>query len=301
MEPSVLPFVPLVGHELLDSGGGRKLERFGELVLDRPDPQALWRPRGEAWPRADLVFVRESDRGGRFEARGPNQRAARRALDEGLVLSRSFEPLPELSFSVRPTPFKHVGLFPEQATNWAFLLERRAALGSRPKLLNLFGYTGVASVAAALAGYDVTHVDASKSAVAWCRDNARLSGLAPDALRVVCEDALTFATREVRRGNRYTAVLMDPPHYGRGPKGQKWTLEDGLAPLLDAVEALLDERSVCLLSTYAVGYSPLAFLNLFERFEGGGTDVGELALIESGDAARRLPCGFCARFERGTS
>lgn len=300
MEPAVFPCLPLRGHELLDSGDGRKLERFGALVIDRPDPQALWRPRRRSWDDADLVFVRESDRGGRFEPRGADPRRAAGALVDGVVLEGLFEPLPSLACRVRPTPFKHVGLFPEQATNWEYVQRARERMGDRPELLNLFGYTGVASVAAALAGYRVTHVDASKTSVAWCRENAELSGVPADGIRFVCEDALTFAGREVRRERRYAGVLLDPPHYGRGPKGQKWTLEEGLAPLLQATDRLLEPGGFCILSTYAVGYSPLAFQNLFSDLGPGRCDVGELALAESGDSvgARRLPCGFCARFER---
>lgn len=297
MEPAVFAREPLAGHELIDSGGGRRLERFGELVVDRPDPQALWRPATDAWREADLVFVRESDRGGRFEIKGRQRSLARRALDEGVLLKGAFEPLPELAFVVRPTPFKHLGVFPEQAVNWRRLVELREAFGRAPRLLNLFGYSGIASVAAALAGYEVTHVDASKSAVNWCRENAAASGV-ERGVRFICEDALAFAEREARRGNRYDAILLDPPHYGRGPKGQKWTLEVGLAPLLEAVRGLLEPRAVCVLSTYAVGYSPLAFRNMFDDFEGGRTDAGELVLVENGAAGRLLPCGFCARFER---
>ncbi|QDU84568.1 Ribosomal RNA large subunit methyltransferase K/L [Planctomycetes bacterium Pla163] len=302
MEPAVFPCTPLRGHELLDSGAGRKLERFGALVIDRPDPQALWRPRRSKWDDADLVFVRESDRGGRFESRGTNARRAAAALEEGVVLEGLLDSIPSLACRVRPTPFKHVGLFPEQAANWEYVRRARERLGERPELLNLFGYTGVASVAAALAGYRVTHVDASKTSVAWCRENAELSGAPADAIRFVCEDALTFASREVRRERRYAGVLLDPPHYGRGPKGQKWTLEEGLAPLLEATDRLLEPGGFCILSTYAVGYSPLAFQNLFEDLGPGRCDVGELALVESHAAAdggeRRLPCGFCARYER---
>ena len=171
-------------------------------------------------------------------------------------------------------------------------------------MLNLFGYSGVASVLAAQHGYRVTHVDASKAAIAWTRDNARLSGLPDDALRVVCEDALRFAEREVRRGRRYQAILLDPPAFGRGPKGERWQLEQGLAPLLDAVRALADERCLVVLSAYAVGFSPLAFLNLFSEFDGDTVSAGELVLRESERGAlprRLLPCGYCARWQRGAT
>jgi 23S rRNA (cytosine1962-C5)-methyltransferase len=295
--PASFPVEPLDEVELLDSGHGEKLERFGPKLLRRPDPQALWRPRLDEreWRRADLTFVRESDRGGRFEDR--RGRVVRDAEWTIGVLGAHCV--------IRPTPFKHVGLFPEQATNWRALERwRRGGAGEDPELLNLFGYSGVASVLAAQAGYRVTHVDASKAAIAWTRDNARASGLPEDALRVVCEDALRFAEREVRRGRRYRAILLDPPAFGRGPKGERWQLEQGLAPLLETVRALADERCLVVLSAYAVGFSPLAFLNLFAEFEGGRVAAGELVLAESERASlpsRLLPCGFCARWVRGAA
>jgi len=298
MRPSVFPWEPVPGYELLDSGHGRKLERFGALVLDRPDPQALWRPRRTSWDDAHLVFVREDDRGGRFEVRG---KLPRGASAEGWELRDWFAGFDGLACHVRPTPFKHVGVFPEQSGNWRRLVERRAALGDRPRLLNLFGYTGLASALAARAGYEVTHVDASKASLSWCRENLVACGVRADDVRLLCDDALEFAQREVRRGRRYEAVLLDPPHYGRGPKGQRWQLEEGLAPLLEAVRDLLAERALVTLSAYAVGYSPLAFENLLAEFGAGRIEAGELAIPESGANARLLPCGYCARFERGTS
>jgi 23S rRNA (cytosine1962-C5)-methyltransferase len=283
------------GHELLDSGEGEKLERFGDIVLRRPDPQALWRRRAPAseWKRADLCFVRESDRGGRWEARRGAAPAARGKEPEWLVDYRAAR------FIVRPTPFKHVGLFPEQAANWELVRKASEQLGSGARLLNLFGYTGAASVLARQQGLEVTHVDASKASLAWMRENLVASGLEERSVRVILEDALAFAQREVRRGSRYNVVLLDPPHFGRGPKGERWQLEEGLAPLIDAARELLDERGLLVLSTYAVGYSPLAFQNLLDDFDGGTTSVGELALAESGDSSRQLPAGFCARWWRG--
>jgi len=288
-------------YALLDSGGGEKLERFGRVVLRRPDPQALWRPRAaEAWGRADLAFVRESDRGGRWEAR----RGA-------AVEARGREPAwtvryGEAVLEVRPTPFKHVGLFPEQATNWDWVARRSARLGERPRLLNLFGYSGAASVLAVRAGFDVTHVDASRAALAWTRRNAELSGVADGPLRLVLDDALRFARREVRRGSRYAVVLLDPPHYGRGPRGEKWQFEEGFAPLVEACGRLLAERALLVLSSYAIGYSPLAFRNVLGELPGGAVEVGELILLEEAPASwdpsgepRPLPCGFCARWTRG--
>lgn len=280
------PGPDLAQYALLDSGDAEKLERFGAHVLRRPDPQAIWRPRlaPEAWERADLAFERESDRGGRWVGRDvPEQWSL--AVGDATVL-------------VRPTPFKHVGVFPEQATNWAFTAACARSLGERPRLLNLFGYTGVASVLALLEGYEVTHVDASRTSLAWALDNLAASGLERDAMRVLCDDALAFARREVRRGTRYHGVLVDPPHYGRGPKGETWRFESGIAPLVDAVGSLLEERAFVVLSTYAIGHSPTALENLLAGLGGGEVEAGELALVES-EGGRVLPAGACARWWRG--
>ena len=287
--PAVFPEVPWADYALVDSGEGEKLERFGRFTLVRPDPQALWRRRLDerTWKAADLVFVRESDRGGRWEGR------ARGELERGLVLG--FE---RARFLVRPTPFKHVGVVPEQATNWRWVGEKLAAFGSGARVLNLFGYTGVASLLARAAGAEVVHVDASKTAMAWARENAQLSNLGDTGLRWILDDALTFARREVRRGARYHVILLDPPHFGRGPKGETWQFEDGLTPLLEAARALVAERACLVLSSYAIGYSALAFANLLGEFEGGAVEAGELVLGEEGAGARRLPCGFCARWSR---
>ena len=282
------PGPELDDYALLDSGGAEKLERFGDRVLRRPDPQAIWRPRlaPEAWASADLAFVRESDRGGRWEGRDGVPQEWPFALDGATVL-------------VRPTRFKHVGVFPEQATNWTFAARAARTLGvERPRLLNLFGYTGVASVLALAAGYEVTHVDASRTSLAWALDNLALSGHARDAMRLLCDDALAFARREVRRGARYHGVLVDPPHYGRGPKGETWRFESGIASLMDAVGALLAERAFVVLSTYAIGHSPIALENLLGGLEGGAVEAGELVLVEA-QGGRVLPAGACGRWWRG--
>jgi len=290
VQPAVFEPCAFPGHALLDSGAGEKLERFGDFVLVRPDPQALWRRRLDhgAWERADLVFVRESDRGGRFETRG------NAPPKEGWPLE-----FDGARFWIRPTPFKHVGVFPEQAPNWRWTSEKLRALGPGARVLNLFGYTGVASLLARRAGAEVTHVDASRQSLAWARENAALSGLGEDGLRWVLDDALVFAKREARRGARYHGILLDPPHHGRGPKGEKWQLESGLAPLVAACGELLAERSFLVLSSYAVGYTALSFWNLLAELEGGDVEAGELVLVEEGPGGRRLPAGFCARWVRG--
>lgn len=300
--PAVFPHPRLVDHELLDSGAGEKLERFGPVVLRRPDPQALWRRRlaEREWQAAHLAFERDPRSGGQrgrwkvgpsapSQAQGAPPCWRVRCGEDAVCL-------------VKPTPFKHVGLFPEQAANWAWIRSAVSRLGAeRPRLLNLFGYTGTASLLALRAGYEVTHVDASKTSLAWARENLAASGLARDAMRVLLEDALGFVRREERRGARYHAILLDPPHHGRGPKGERWQFEEHLAPLVEGCRALLEERSLLILSTYAIGSSPLAFANLLAELPGGRVEAGELALPESSasGASRLLPCGFCARFWRG--
>jgi 23S rRNA (cytosine1962-C5)-methyltransferase len=284
--------LPFPDYALLDSGGAEKLERFGDRVLRRPDPQAFWSKRRDekTWAAADLTFVRESDRGGRWDARNGVKSKVERAWRVRFAAA---------TFVVRPTPFKHVGLFPEQAANWELVSQIAGGFGvQEPRLLNLFGYTGAASVLAALAGYEVTHVDASKTSIEWMRENMRESHLPEDSVRVVLDDALAFARREVRRKARYHVVLVDPPHYGRGPKGEKWQLEDGLAPLVHAIKDVVAERALVVLSTYAVGCSPLTFENLLMELGAGEIESGELALPEE-DGTRALPCGFCARWSRG--
>jgi 23S rRNA (cytosine1962-C5)-methyltransferase len=291
VRPAYFPPGEFPAWELVDSGDGWKLERVGGVCVARPDPQALWPKRldARAWEAADLAFVRENDRGGRWESRGPRRR-------EWHVDYR------RARFVVRPTSFKHLGLFPEQATNWEWVAERAPALAPKPeraRLLNLFGYTGAASVLATQAGYAVTHVDASKTSVAWALENARASGLAEKAWRVLVEDALQFARREGRRGARYEAILLDPPHHGRGPRGETWQFEEHAAALLDAAARLLAPRALVVLSSYAFGTSPLALAGLIESLlPAGELEAGELALPHAQDE-RLLPCGFCARWSRG--
>ena len=296
----VFPPVALGGHALLDSGHGEKLERFGEWTLRRPDPQAMWSPARPAadWEAADLRFVRESDRGGRWE---PGARA-RRTPPESWTIEHE-----RARLIVRPTPFKHVGLFPEQAANWAFVAERIAAQRraglERPALLNLFAYTGAATVMASLAGGFVTHVDASRPALRWARENASASALPADAIRWIEDDAAVFVSREVRRGRRYQGVLLDPPPYGRGPDNERWVFEEQIAGLLAACRDLLAEGPAFLvLSCYAVGTSPLAFHNLLGEIGPAQVVAGELAIPHerSADSSRTrlLPAGLCGRWWR---
>ncbi len=241
-------------HALEDSGGGRKLERLGPFRIVRPEAQCLWRPRlaDADWAGADAVFEGgEEEEGGRW---------------------RFARPLPETwplrwrqaRFCGRFTAFRHLGVFPEQAANWTWIDEGlRRWTGEPPRLLNLFGYTGVASLVAALAGARVTHVDASKKAVGWARENAALSGLAAAPIRWICEDARKWVAREVRRGATYEAIILDPPKYGRGPAGETWRLHDDLAELIAGCAALLSGRAAfLLLNAYSERFSALAMASL---------------------------------------
>jgi len=293
----MFPFPGLDGYALLDSGGGEKLERFGDQVLRRPDPQALWKPRlsPEDWGQADLRFEAESDRGGRWLGLGKKE----------WPLELRVPGLAEVAkVQIRPTPFRHVGLFPEQATNWLWLEQKRQILAvagvAKPRLLNLFGYTGAATILAAKAGWECTHVDASSSSLDWAAGNARFSDLPGDAIRWMHEDAAKFAAREGRRGQTYHAVMVDPPAYGRGPKGEKWLFADGIADLLTTSLGLLpqDQPAGLVFSAYAVAFSPILFANMFPD----GAEVAELGIPEAAmdpskpASGRVLPCGFGARF-----
>ena len=306
VHPAVFKAPAFPAHALLDSGAGEKLERFGARVLRRPDPQALWEPRERSlWGTADWRFEPARASGGQ---RG-------RWLDQASARELDLEQSPaawSVGFGaatavLRPTAFKHVGIFPEQASNWVFLQQALLHLGvPAARVLNLFGYTGVASVIALQAGAQVTHVDASKTSLAWARENLKASGLAEDSMRLLLDDALGFARKAARRGERYEAILADPPHHGRGPRGEEWQFEEHVAELVQLLEALLAPKAVLSFSTYAFGFSPLGLSSLLQRT--GQVEAGELALVETPlpsapnaahAAPRALACGACARVSRG--
>ena len=275
-------------YGLVDSGDGRKLERCGPYRLVRPEPQCLWRPRLDeaTWAGADAVFEpSDEDEAGHW-------RFARAAPDAWPMTWR------EVKFLGRFTAFRHLGFFPEQAANWAWLDEN---LRPRPgaKVLNLFGYTGVASLVCAAAGAAVTHVDASKKAIGWARENAELSGLADRPVRWICEDARRYVQREVRRGVRYDGIILDPPKYGRGPNGEVWRLFEDLPELLRLCVGLLSANaSFLILNAYAERVSGLSLASLLAEAmdgRGGRIDWGELALMEeTGD--RGVGLSFFARW-----
>lgn len=279
---------PEAGYELLDSGNQEKLERFGDIVLVRPDPQALW-PKGshETWTGANGTYVKESAEGNKREGKWTGNIPPEWQVEFG-----------GLTFIIKPGSFKHTGLFPEQLSNWNWA---REILKGKPgaKVLNLFGYTGGATLAAAQAGAEVTHVDASKTAVSWARDNAAVSGLNDAPIRWMVEDVLVFVQREIKRGNTYDAIIMDPPAFGHGPKNELWKIEENLLELIELCGQLLSDKPLfVLINGYAEGYSPLAFAYNLEplvKKYGGIVECGDLAIEEKG-GGRLMPAGIFARW-----
>ena len=275
-------------YELLDCGSGEKLERWGDRLLVRPDPQAIWNtPRHHhGWKRPDGRYLRSSAGGGSWEkGRLPGQWQVR---------------YKNLTFQVKPMNFKHTGLFPEQAVNWEFAQEQIRRAGRPVSVLNLFAYTGAASVACAAAGASVCHVDAAKGMVQWARENARASGLEEAPIRWIVDDCAKFVEREIRRGRRYDAIIMDPPSYGRGPTGEVWKLEDNLYPFVElCAGALSDEPLFVIINSYTTGLAPSVLTYILEtvisRKFGGRTVSDEIGLpvTESGLV---LPCGATGRW-----
>jgi 23S rRNA (cytosine1962-C5)-methyltransferase len=280
-------------YALLDSGDGLKLERFGRFTVERPELQALWRPRLEpgAWLRADAAFkstnAEEDGEGGRWRRN--------KAVPETW-------PVRVLGVTAlcRLSAFRHVGLFPEQAPHWQWMLERLAGLGEGPaRVLNLFAYTGVASLLAAKAGAEVTHVDASKKAIAWAKQNQAISKLDDAHVRWILDDARKFVAREVRRGRSYHLILIDPPKFGRGPEGEVWEVFSHLAPLLrDCAQLLAPGHAALVLTTYAIRASALATDALVREClagRGGAVESGELAVVEQ-SGGRLLPTSLFTRW-----
>ena len=278
-------------YELLDCGGGERLERWGDRVLIRPDPQVIWDPprQNPGWKRADGRYLRARTGGGHWE---------KRSLPESWTVEWR-----DLRFRVRPTNFKHTGLFPEQAANWAFFqeaLSRRTPDAPPVRVLNLFAYTGGATLACAGAGAEVCHVDAAKGMVAWARENAKLSGLEAAPIRWIVDDCGKFVERELRRGRTYDGILMDPPSYGRGPGGEIWKLEENLYEFVKLCASLLsDTPRFFVINSYTTGLAPsvLGYLLrlLVESKHGGQCAWDELGLpvTETGFA---LPCGAAGRW-----
>ena len=272
---------------MLDSGNGRKLERFGEIILDRPEAEAIWQPALNAreWQKADEVFhATAEESGGHWEQR--------RKLPERWKVTWT-----SLHFWMQTTASRHVGLFPEQAPQWDWIKQKVGGAGRQVKVLNLFGYTGAASLAAAVAGARVTHVDASRKVVSWARENAQASSLPETAIRWIVDDAVKFVQREARRGSRYDGVILDPPKFGRGPKGEVWEFYKLIPQLLQYCRAVLSEEPLFLLMTaYAVKASYLTLYNAVSEVmhrNKGMVQAGEILNIEQ-SAGRLLSTAIYA-------
>ena len=282
MQMKILDTKGWVDYELLDSGGGYRLERFGNYVIAKPDPQAIWERKlsEENWKKSDAFFNKNT-----------NTWEKNKLFPEKWKLSYK-----NLSFIAKLTPFKHTGIFPEQHINWDFI-EEKVTARKGCSVLNLFGYTGVASLAAALGGAKVTHVDASKSSIAWARDNQTASGLVERPIRWILDDATKFVAREIRRGNKYDAIIMDPPVYGHGPEGELWDFSKSFPELIKLSSQILSPDPLFfLVNAYAISSSAIMLENVIRDWIGGGeVEVGELALREkSGD--RLLSTGIFARW-----
>ncbi|MBC6612008.1 class I SAM-dependent methyltransferase [Hymenobacter sp. BT507] len=279
-------------YELLDAGNFEKLERFGQYILARPEPQAIWDPHLPAseWQRAHATFTREKG----SQERG--QWKLKPSMPEQWVIKYDQGDL-RLRFRLGLSSFKHVGLFPEQDPNWRFIFEQtKKRRASTPRVLNLFAYTGAATLAARAAGADVTHLDSVKQVNFWARDNMEASGI--DGVRWLVEDAMKYVRREVKRGSKYQGLILDPPAYGRGPNGEKWQLEDELNEMLKLCQQLLDPQDhFFLINLYSLGFSALILDNLTTATFGvsaGQREIGEIYLHDQGQ--RKLPLGTFCRF-----
>ena len=275
-------------YEVLDTSGGEKLERWGKYVLVRPDPQVIWNtPKDDPlWRKYDARYARSSTGGGKW--------ANLRLPEHWQVKYR------ELTFNVKPMNFKHTGVFPEQAANWDFIMETIRGAGRPINALNLFAYTGGATLACAAAGASVCHVDAAKGMVAWAKENAKSSGLEERPIRWIVDDCAKFVEREIRRGRRYDAIIMDPPSYGRGPSGEIWKLEENLWPFVQLVSQVLSDKPLfVIINSYTTGLAPsvVGYImdSIFTKRFGGHSECGELGLPVK-DSGLVLPCGSTGRW-----
>lgn len=274
-------------YKLIDTGGGMKLERFGEYIISRPDPRAIWKPRKPpaVWDTAHAQYIRSTKTEGHWQIKIP---------PPPLWLIR----YRDMTFLLKPTAFKHIGIFPEQAVNWVWL--ENIIMKQPLNVLNLFAYTGAATVAAAHAGARVTHLDSVKSAITWAHENARLNHITEKLIRWIEDDAMKFVLRETKRGSTYDGIILDPPRFGRGTKGEVWKLLDDLPRLLEACVSILSPRARFLLvNAYTADISAIALGQLVSSAlanRGGLVTYGELALKES-ESDRLLPSGIFARWQ----
>ncbi len=288
-------------YEVLDTGNGEKLERWGDYILVRPDPQVIWKcdHKHSGWKNNDGHYHRSSKGGGEWEFKGlPNEWSISydlKSIDE------------KLSFNLKPFAFKHTGVFPEQAANWEWtssIIKKEAdkrSEGDPVKVLNLFAYTGGATMAALAAGASVTHVDASKGMVGWAKENAVSSGLSDRPVRWLVDDCGKFVEREIRRGNKYDGIIMDPPSYGRGPKGEIWKIEESIWPFLENCVQLLSDRPLFfLINSYTTGLQAGVLDHMMGKLItpkfGGKCESDEVGLPVSGTDLV-LPCGASGRWE----
>ena len=275
-------------YELLDCGRGEKLERWGDKLLVRPDPQAIWNtPRAHrGWKRPDARYARSSSGGGQWADRSVPPRWQVRYQD--------------LTFNVGLMNFKHTGVFPEQGANWDFAREMIQNAGRPVSVLNLFAYTGGATISCAAAGAAVCHVDAAKGMVQWAKDNARSSGLEGRPIRWIVDDCAKFVEREIRRGRKYDAVIMDPPSYGRGPSGEVWKLEENLYPFVELVAGVLSRDPLfVILNSYTTGLSPSVLTYILQTVVGGrfgGHTVSDELGLPVAATGLALPCGATGRW-----
>ena len=283
-------------YTVLDCSDGEKLEKWGKYILLRPDPQVIWTTpkKHPAWNRLNGHYHRSNKGGGEWEFHDLPQQWS---IQYPLPAVVSSQPL---TFHLKPFSFKHTGLFPEQAVNWDWFSELIAKSGREIKVLNLFAYTGGATLAAASAGAKVTHVDASKGMVTWAKENAAASGLADAPIRWIVDDCVKFVEREIRRGNHYDAIIMDPPSYGRGPKGELWKMEENIYPFIELCSQLLSKNPLFfLVNAYTTGLAPAVLtymLSMTVEKKYGGTVMSQEIGLPVTESGLILPCGASGRW-----
>ncbi len=273
-------------YECIDTANGEKLERWGDIILCRPDPQVIWDEKASPamWKKAHAHYHRSSSGGGQWEYKS--------SIPEQWTVKYK-----NLTFNIKPMGFKHTGLFPEQAVNWDYMTEKITKRGGA-KVLNLFAYTGGATVACAKAGASVTHVDASKGMVQWAKENAKSSGLENAPIRYLVDDCMKFVEREIRRGNHYDAIIMDPPSYGRGPGGEVWKIEESICHFVRRCALLLsDEPLFFIINSYTTGLAPTVLSNLMKIcLPEGKVESSEIG-VKITSSSMILPCGATGRWE----
>ena len=282
----ILTLSNLKDYELLDSGNQQRLERFGSYIISRPDPQLIWQPalREKDWDKADAVFVKTGENKGNWKTK--------KQMPEKWLMHYE-----DISFYTKLTPFKHTGVFPEQAIHWDWMKKIIRQSKRQVNVLNIFAYTGISSLVCAAAGANVTHVDASKPTIGWARENQNASKLNDKPIRWIFDDAVKFIEREIRRGNTYDAIIMDPPAYGRGPRGETWSFNQSLPMFMEDCSKLLSKNPLFILvNAYAISSSALTLKNVLkDYFTKGNLECGELCIKEK-SAGRLLSTGIFARW-----